>query len=69
MIIANVKLGQNDEYLKVGASPQPHAEILEELAPVLAEKGVNLEIIEFTDYVQPNLALTDGDIDANFFSA
>lgn len=53
--------------LKVGATPVPHAGILEVVKPMLAAKGINLEIIEFTDYVTPNLALNDGDIDANFF--
>ncbi len=53
--------------LKVGATPVPHAEILEVVKPILAAKGITLEIIEFTDYVTPNLALNDGDIDANFF--
>ena len=53
--------------LKVGATPVPHAEILEAVKPILAAKGIALEIIEFTDYVTPNLALNDGDIDANFF--
>ncbi len=53
--------------LKVGATPVPHAEILEVVKPILAAKGIALEIIEFTDYVTPNLALNDGDIDANFF--
>jgi len=53
--------------LKVGATPVPHAEILEAVKPILAAKGITLEIIEFTDYVTPNLALNDGDIDANFF--
>jgi len=53
--------------LRVGATPVPHAEILEEIKPLLAEKGIELEIIEFTDYVQPNLQLGDGEIEANFF--
>lgn len=51
----------------VGASPAPHAEILEAIKPLLAEQGYDLEIVEFTDYVQPNLALEDGSIDANYF--
>lgn len=55
------------ETITVGASPVPHAEILEFVKPVLAEQGYTLEIIEFTDYVQPNLALASGDLDANFF--
>ncbi len=53
--------------IKVGASPAPHADILEAIRPVLAEQGYELEIIEFTDYVQPNLALEDGSLDANYF--
>ncbi len=54
--------------LKVGVSPVPHAEILqfvdEELA---ADAGIDLELVEFTDYVQPNVALDDGSLDANYF--
>lgn len=53
--------------LRVGASPVPHAEILEFIAPVLAEQGVVLDIVQFTDYVQPNLALAAGELDANYF--
>lgn len=53
--------------LKVGASPVPHAEILEVIKPQLKEKGIELEIVEFNDYVTPNLALAGKDLDANFF--
>lgn len=53
--------------LKVGATPVPHAEILNVIKPVLARQGITLEIVEFTDYIQPNLALDAGDLDANFF--
>ncbi len=53
--------------LKVGASPTPHAEILGAVKDILAEKGIELEIVEYTDYVQPNLALQSGDLDANYF--
>lgn len=53
--------------VRVGATPVPHAEILQELKPLLAKKGVDLEITEFVDYVQPNIALHDHEIDANFF--
>lgn len=51
----------------VGASPAPHAEILEAAKAVLAEQGYDLQIKEYTDYVQPNLALDTGDLDANYF--
>lgn len=53
--------------LVVGATPTPHAEILEVAKPIFEEKGYTLEIREFTDYVQPNLSLDSGDLDANFF--
>ncbi len=53
--------------LKVGATPVPHAEILNFIKPTLAKEGVNLEVIEFTDYVKPNLSLNDKELDANFF--
>lgn len=53
--------------LKVGATPAPHAEILEAVKPILAEQGIELQIVEFTDYVLPNTALFDGDLDANYF--
>lgn len=53
--------------LKIGATPVPHAELLEQIKPDLKAEGVNLEIIEFNDYVQPNIALNDKELDANFF--
>ena len=53
--------------IKVGATPVPHAEILELIKPDLKKQGVELKIVEFTDYVTPNLALADKEIDANFF--
>ncbi len=53
--------------ISVAASPAPHAEILEVAKTILAEKGVSLKIIEFTDYVQPNMVVDSGEIDANYF--
>ena len=53
--------------IRVGASPSPHAEILEFAKDQLAAKGYELDIVEFTDYVMPNVALYEGDLDANFF--
>jgi D-methionine transport system substrate-binding protein len=53
--------------LVVGASPTPHAEILEAAQPLLKEKGIELKIEEFNDYVLPNQALDSEDIDANYF--
>lgn len=51
----------------VGASPAPHAEILKAAQELMKEKGYDLQIKEFTDYVQPNNALESGDLDANYF--
>lgn len=53
--------------LKVGATPVPHAEILNFIKPNLEKQGVKMEVIEFSDYVKPNLSLNDKEIDANFF--
>ena len=53
--------------LKVAASATPHAEILEQAAPILAEQGWTLEVTVFDDYVQPNLVVESGDFDANYF--
>ncbi len=51
----------------VGASATPHAEILYAIKPLLKEQGYSLQIIEFADYILPNQALSQGEIDANFF--
>lgn len=57
-----------DAPLKVAATPVPHAEILHFVSDELAEDaGLDLEIVEFTDYVQPNVALDDGSVDANYY--
>jgi D-methionine transport system substrate-binding protein len=54
--------------LRVGVSPTPHGQILRHVADELAPaRGLNIEIVEFTDYVQPNTALVDGSLDANYF--
>ena len=53
--------------IKVGASITPHAEILNAVKDELAAQGYNLEVVEFTDYVLPNTALEEGDLDANYF--
>ena len=56
-----------DKVIKVGASITPHAEILEVIRPLVEAKGYTLEIIEFTDYVLPNINLNEGELDANYF--
>ena len=53
--------------LRVAASPTPHAEILAVAKDILAKDGIELEIVEYTDYVQPNLVVESGELDANYF--
>lgn len=53
--------------IKIGATPVPHVEILEVVKPLLKAKGYDLQIVEFTDYVTPNIAVDEGELDANFF--
>jgi D-methionine transport system substrate-binding protein len=55
------------EDITVGVSPGEHGEIMEKVAEIAAPMGLNIEIIEFSDYVVPNQALADGDLDANSF--
>ncbi len=53
--------------ITVAASPAPHAEILKIAKDILAEKNITLDIIEYTDYVQPNNVVESGEVDANYF--
>ena len=57
----------DDKTITVGATPTPHAEILNAAKDALKAEGYTLNVVEFTDYVQPNTALVDGDLDANYF--
>lgn len=56
-----------DKTITIGVTPVPHAEIVNAIKPDLEAKGYTVEVIEYTDYVTPNTALEDGDIDANYF--
>ncbi|MDR2467540.1 MAG: MetQ/NlpA family ABC transporter substrate-binding protein [Spirochaetaceae bacterium] len=60
-------LKKDGTVLTIGATPQPHAQILNFIKDDYKKKGFTLNIVEFTDYVAPNSALLDGSIDANFF--
>ena len=55
------------ETITVAASPAPHAEILAIAKDILKAKGVELKVIEYTDYVQPNNVVDSGEVDANYF--
>lgn len=63
----DVDAKKDDTVLKVGASPTPHAEILEQVKPILKKEGIDLEIVKFSDYILPNKSLAEGEIDANYF--
>lgn len=67
LLLGSSILAQAADKLVVGASPTPHAELLEHLKPMLAKDGVELEIKVYTDYVQPNVQLVEKRLDANFF--
>jgi D-methionine transport system substrate-binding protein len=58
---------QSGSVLSVGATPVPHAELLNLIKSDLAAKGITLKVVEFTDYVRPNVAVITGELDANFF--
>lgn len=58
---------QQSQTLRIGVSPGPHAEILEKVKPLAAKKGLDLKIVEFSDYVVPNQALDAGELEANSF--
>lgn len=56
-----------DKTITIGVSPVPHKEIVEAIKPDLEAKGYKVDIVEFADYVTPNTALEEGDLDANYF--
>ncbi|MGA1860676.1 MetQ/NlpA family ABC transporter substrate-binding protein [Azospirillum sp. 11R-A] len=62
-----IALGASAETIKVGVTAGPHAQILEAVKPIAAKDGLDIQILEFTDYVIPNQALAGGDLDANSF--
>lgn len=68
LIGCGAKTGSGDDKtIKIGVSPVPHKAIVEVAKPLLEEKGYKVEIVEFSDYVQPNTALEEGSLDANYF--
>jgi len=67
LVFAGGSKEEMSNVIKVGATPEPHAEMLKLVVDDLAKEGYDLQIIEFTDYVTPNEALESGQIDANFF--
>jgi D-methionine transport system substrate-binding protein len=70
-LLLSVTLGactsKDAKVIRVGASPAPHAEILEVIKPLVEKAGYTLEIVEYTDYVFPNTNVEEGELDANYF--
>jgi D-methionine transport system substrate-binding protein len=58
---------KNDKVIKIGVTPKPHEEIVNVAKPLLEKEGYTVEITEFNDYVQPNTAVAEGSLDANYF--
>ncbi|OYX06661.1 MAG: metal ABC transporter substrate-binding protein [Rhizobiales bacterium 32-66-8] len=65
--LALLATGAAAETIKVGVTPGPHAQILEAVKPVAAKQGLDIQIVEFSDYVVPNEALNSGELQANSF--
>ena len=67
LALASVSALAENVKLTVGATPAPHAEILEVAKDILKDQGVDLEIKVFNDYIIPNTAVESGELDANYF--
>jgi D-methionine transport system substrate-binding protein len=67
LALAGNALAADLQVIRIGVTPGPHAQILEAVKPIAARAGLDLKIIEFTDYVVPNEALNSGELDANSF--
>lgn len=67
LVFAGLHSRHQPQPLRIGVSPIPHGEILEHVLPQLRAEGVDVQAVYFNDYIQPNLALAAGDLDANFF--
>jgi D-methionine transport system substrate-binding protein len=66
-LAAGLPAAAQNQVVRIGATPGPHAQILEVVKPIAAKKGIDLKIVEFSDYVVPNTALAGGEIEANSF--
>src|SRR4051812_14609285 len=67
VVLAVFATAASAETIKVGVTAGPHAQILEAVKPIAAKNGLDIQIVEFTDYVVPNAALDAGDLNANSF--
>lgn len=67
LILSAAACAKKEDKVVIGVSPAPHADIVAQVVDELKEQGITVEIREFSDYVTPNIALSDKDIDANYF--
>jgi len=65
--LATLPAAAQTQTLRIGVTPGPHAQILEAVKPIAAKKGLDIKIVEFSDYVVPNEALSSGELEANSF--
>jgi len=65
--LASLPAAAQTQTIRIGVTPGPHAQIFETVKPIVAAKGIDIRIVEFSDYVVPNAALASGDIEANSF--
>lgn len=66
-MVTGCRHGRDPHVLRIGVSPVPHGEILQQAIAPLEKRGVHVEIVSFSDYIQPNLALASGELDGNFY--
>ncbi len=67
LALAALPAAAQTQTIRIGATPGPHAQILEAVKPIAAQKGLDIKIVEFSDYVVPNEALSSGELEANSF--
>ena len=65
--VGGCRRSKDNHVLRIGVSPVPHGEILEQVVAPLEKRGIHVKIVSFDDYIQPNMALASGELDANFY--
>jgi len=67
LLLSGCRREKSGKTLRIGVSPVPHGEILEQAMAPLEKRGIHVQIVSFNDYIQPNMALASGELDANFY--
>jgi D-methionine transport system substrate-binding protein len=66
-VLSGCRREKSGKIVRIGVSPVPHGEILEQAIASLEKRGIHVQIVSFDDYIQPNMALASGELDANFY--